>query len=593
MNRDKDFTRHLLPIIAGIAAGAATGSVILSPSAAHADGQARPVMTRKALEQVVREHPNMRIDPRNSNRALLTDDWTGVEFSTEEEKVVPAEQRRHDHDFRRALALGGEDSMVSTINAVSLSTGDYLSDGSFDIWILRTLPNLVQPARPKPVQVNFNDGTSRLYQPDIIQTHWKTREHKDIVNTINSVRLAKGMSPMSESQVKDYMMLNARQGMSLDRNKIRVLRWFSQNYGSVVNVYEGRGDMVWDIMYKCPLTGKCLGTDGRPIEHLNKKGQMVLIKDQNYKLVHIKLDKIISGTNIPGLGMYVAGYITKKGMYGEPVLAAASQPVVEPQPPKVVTRTVIIREPVPAPAPTQAPRPECSDGIDNDGDGKIDHNDPDCYTDGKYNPNRDSETGRKKVPEKKDDPNVVIGAAFLYLPNNFLPEAAKMFELEIGGRVSQNLYLIGSAGYGYAGSSTVVDPRSRTTPANPLDDFGLGARYQAEDSTTAHLLQLGLGLSYRVAPMLQIGIGGDLYVPFILRERTGTEAILYPNGEVAKQEPVPDAGKSTDISVMGGPGASIDLRVNKHFSIGVKGSAAFGRDGKKMGGGGVTLKGYF
>jgi hypothetical protein len=43
--------------------------------------------------------------------------------------------------------------------------------------------------------------------------------------------------------------------------------------------------------------------------------------------------------------------------------------------------------------------PECSDGIDNDGDGKIDIADPECHTDGNpdnpasYDPNDDSEAG--------------------------------------------------------------------------------------------------------------------------------------------------------------------------------------------------------
>jgi uncharacterized repeat protein (TIGR01451 family) len=41
---------------------------------------------------------------------------------------------------------------------------------------------------------------------------------------------------------------------------------------------------------------------------------------------------------------------------------------------------------------SSAPRPQCCDGIDNDGDGKIDQNDPGCYTNGVYNPNDNDES---------------------------------------------------------------------------------------------------------------------------------------------------------------------------------------------------------
>ena len=45
---------------------------------------------------------------------------------------------------------------------------------------------------------------------------------------------------------------------------------------------------------------------------------------------------------------------------------------------------------------TGAPQPECSDGIDNDGDGVKDANDPGCYTNGVYDPNDTSELNKRK-----------------------------------------------------------------------------------------------------------------------------------------------------------------------------------------------------
>jgi uncharacterized repeat protein (TIGR01451 family) len=43
---------------------------------------------------------------------------------------------------------------------------------------------------------------------------------------------------------------------------------------------------------------------------------------------------------------------------------------------------------------SSAPLPQCSDGMDNDGDGKIDAQDPGCYTNGYYNPNDNDETNQ-------------------------------------------------------------------------------------------------------------------------------------------------------------------------------------------------------
>jgi LPXTG-motif cell wall-anchored protein len=53
--------------------------------------------------------------------------------------------------------------------------------------------------------------------------------------------------------------------------------------------------------------------------------------------------------------------------------------------------------------------PECSDGVDNDGDGVIDAADPGCHTDGNpknpasYNPNDTSEEDAKRPPRDEDD----------------------------------------------------------------------------------------------------------------------------------------------------------------------------------------------
>lgn len=60
----------------------------------------------------------------------------------------------------------------------------------------------------------------------------------------------------------------------------------------------------------------------------------------------------------------------------------------------------------PCPAP---PKPQCSDGIDNDGDKLVDADDPGCHTDGdptnpgSYDPNDDDETDEAKKPQCSDE----------------------------------------------------------------------------------------------------------------------------------------------------------------------------------------------
>jgi uncharacterized repeat protein (TIGR01451 family) len=52
---------------------------------------------------------------------------------------------------------------------------------------------------------------------------------------------------------------------------------------------------------------------------------------------------------------------------------------------------------------SEAPAPQCSDGADNDGDGKIDSQDPGCYQNGAYNPADNSETDPVAVTACSDN----------------------------------------------------------------------------------------------------------------------------------------------------------------------------------------------
>jgi len=84
---------------------------------------------------------------------------------------------------------------------------------------------------------------------------------------------------------------------------------------------------------------------------------------------------------------------------------------------------------------TCAPVPECSDGIDNDGDGRIDIADPDCHTDGNadnpasYDPNDPSEAG---LLPRTGGTGPLLGVSLLGLGLLALLAAQKLRRSELG-----------------------------------------------------------------------------------------------------------------------------------------------------------------
>ncbi len=79
--------------------------------------------------------------------------------------------------------------------------------------------------------------------------------------------------------------------------------------------------------------------------------------------------------------------------------------------------------------------PECSDGIDNDGDGRIDIADPECHTDGNpdnpqsYDPNDDSEAG---LLPRTGGSSPLLGATLFALGAFLLLGVRKLRKSEIG-----------------------------------------------------------------------------------------------------------------------------------------------------------------
>ena len=79
--------------------------------------------------------------------------------------------------------------------------------------------------------------------------------------------------------------------------------------------------------------------------------------------------------------------------------------------------------------------PECSDGIDNDGDGRIDIADPECHTDGNpdnpqsYDPNDDSEAG---LLPRTGGTSPLLGAILIAIGAGLMLGTRKLRKSEIG-----------------------------------------------------------------------------------------------------------------------------------------------------------------
>ncbi|MBW2964717.1 hypothetical protein KY363_04620, partial [Candidatus Woesearchaeota archaeon] len=262
MSRAKDVTRHLLPIVAGAAGLAAAGEVILNPSDAIADTSSRPAMTRKALERVVVEHqPHMRIDPTATNKAISTSDWTGWEYNVKEAEFVPLEQQRHENSVRKNI-IGSGHNIYLLSSITSIKNGVYQPQVSYDLFGIVGLPNRLMTRDPMtgrkvrmdripnaPINVHLDDSTVRVYSRDIY-SHWKAIEYADILSAMANIR----KRPFTDAEAISFVLLNAdkmNEGR-MNPSKMHVLRTFSEFHGAVTNVYEGRGDVVWDVMYECP-----------------------------------------------------------------------------------------------------------------------------------------------------------------------------------------------------------------------------------------------------------------------------------------------------------------------------------------------------
>ncbi len=104
-----------------------------------------------------------------------------------------------------------------------------------------------------------------------------------------------------------------------------------------------------------------------------------------------------------------------------------------------VRRTVIVKQTVPPP-----PKPQCSDGIDNDGDGKIDQADPACHTDENpdnttsYNPAINDENSKPLISLLGNNPFFITFGA------TFTDPGATAFDKE-DGNITARIVIAGNA----------------------------------------------------------------------------------------------------------------------------------------------------
>jgi hypothetical protein len=482
-------------------------------------------------------------------------------------------QYRHENAIRRQLEGTNIFYLLGTI--IRVENGKYA--GGLDLYGIRGAKSGRSPDK-RDALVNLvgvrgvQDNTTRKYNRDVNDPmHYVFAEYANIGNMIANAR----NNTLSNSDVYRLLLANTHIGEGIPGIDNVVVGRYDPEKSSeriVVDTSENGGSSIFDVWLLCQEKGACTGTNGKKIGHLAKVGSQGFRIGNGQVARHLMIEPCSNSVRV----MYNDGtqgktsvgvFAVPRDLYGTPVRVADSTPApqVEPedeagddtepsqgQTPATKPATRPVRKKQHKPEPTPEPKPDL--------EGKV-------------------------------NPNFVLGVRGLYLPNNFMPDPAKVFQVEIGGRISENVYLLGLIGYGYAGSETIRDPKSRTNKPNPNDPMGIGGIFEASDSRTAHLIAAGLEVRYRPVKLLQLAIGPAVYFPIISSERSVSEKLLYPNGETVDQNSYKTSG--TDVAALGGVTGGIDLRVSDNFSIGARGSFAAGPDGKQMYGGGVSLTGYF
>jgi hypothetical protein len=191
------------------------------------------------------------------------------------------------------------------------------------------------------------------------------------------------------------------------------------------------------------------------------------------------------------------------------------------------------------------------------------------------------------------NPKAMLGARVAYIFNENLHNVAADYVLPmliVGGNIPGSHWnMYGAVGLGYAGESSVVDPRSRTTLPNPDDPMGLTSVVSGATETDDWVASAGIGATYRMG-LFQLDMGAGALAIVRDKDSYRDELLLFPNGEIADEQHFTD--EDVDPVFAGYVSGGLGLRAD-HFSFDLGGMLIVDKDGNISGGPYVGFAGYF
>ena len=165
----------------------------------------------------------------------------------------------------------------------------------------------------------------------------------------------------------------------------------------------------------------------------------------------------------------------------------------------------------------------------------------------------------------KDKTNMFVGVGGSFYHSNAIENRTTgLFSVTVGGKVSDNMYLAGTVGYGPGGTKNIEDTDMRLP--NPNDPNQTITELYQKDTTVYHVLTAAFGVIGKITENLNLGayVGVDL----VLKNKDSRREIslLYQNGDLAAT-PRSESDSSTDVDVMPKLKLVVDYELTDHLSI--------------------------
>ncbi len=633
MALSKEALTLLIPAAGGIA-------YLASEEEAKADEGQNPVLTQDLTQALIEQHVGMYLSTEGKNFALPAGSAELSEQSgshaPSEAAVIPLELRAHYNKISRLFT--GSNLIYDLGSIVHVGAdGQFDPENSYRIYGLVGLQiNETQDNRDINAVVvgvpGVEDGTVLSYLPDHhSSTHYEKIEYANVANWLAIGRGTSGGFTINNDEVRKLLMINTHEGEgTYDPNKIFIFRYNSSaqdNEQIVISSAPNGGDLVWDVMYICPDNGVCRGANGLPMGHIADNSQEVDLPGPN-RLVHPKIEQdFVVSMDLFGASMtqspstpvpptvtsvpdvpYVPPQGGSEGSISQnpgndiqtPQTECPACPACDPCPDVAPAPEC---DPCPAPtvcpAQTECPAPEpcptCETGTATVPPQVGETVPPSVnITPVPYVPNGQQPTQQDTHPESFYNKKMLMGLNLMGVAGDSVNEhfPSLVMDLNIGGRVTDRLYLEGVLGYGLSAWNwqSAMHPDSRTTLPNPDDPFGLTSIVEGEIENKYHLVNTQFGIRYAATPNFQIAASTGVYWLITENDSERDETLFYQNGEVADE--YHHSSHDLNLDVMWASTLGFDHRVNPVFSWGLRGTVATDFQ-KVVGGGGLNLTFYF